>query len=343
MSKPVVQNAQTNNAKFVSIIPENGNEFSPGQKIVFNIDPSIGWVKGRDSYLVFEIENVSKTLMLSLRKGGISSVIKQLNIFSAQNGMLLESLDNYNQWTSCEMEYAYDDPVNLTNIEGCAKSIASKKPLSDVVYHNWNNTYSDPESHRFTQLNNNCTQQATPVRFCTPLRCGIFRHWDAESLVPVLQMGGLRIELVLAPSLEVVDLPFVSNKPNHLAPIMSLPLEVVNPTPANPATLDVNVGVNSPQEIGLMVGNTINIAYTPTGGVAQTVNSVISSIDNSGVGGIPKITFAPALTVANDADNATVTLDPTLFTETNIAYKIKSCEFVKQYCEQLNKVENRGY
>ena len=49
-SEPITQNSQTNNAKYVSIIPENGTEFSPAQKIIFNLDPSLGWIKGRDSY-----------------------------------------------------------------------------------------------------------------------------------------------------------------------------------------------------------------------------------------------------------------------------------------------------
>ena len=53
-SSPIQQNSSTNNAKYVSIIPENGTEFKAGQKIVYNLDPSLGWIKGRDSYLVFD-------------------------------------------------------------------------------------------------------------------------------------------------------------------------------------------------------------------------------------------------------------------------------------------------
>ncbi len=343
--KSVVQNAQTNNAKFVSIIPENGNEFSPGQKIVFNLDPSIGWVKGRDSYLVFEIENVSRHLMLTLRSGGISSVIKQVNIFSAQNGMLLESLDNYNQWTSCEMEYSHDDPVNLTNIEGCPKSIASKRAIGPVTYHNWGNNYSQPESHRLTQLNNDCTEQATPVRFCTPLRCGIFRHWDSESLVPVLQMGGLRIELVLAPSIEVTDLAYTTNKPFNMAPVLQLFASFSNSNPLDATTLEANFGTTvTPQEVGLMVGNNITISYTTVAGAATTHDAVITAMDATGAQNRPKITFNPGLAVANDGDNATVTLNATSLTETNIGYKIKSCEFrLLQEMPPDDKMKNIEY
>ena len=39
-------------------------------------------------------------------------------------------------------------------------------------------------------------------RYCVPLRCGVFKHWDDEKLIPILNFGGLRIELILeAPQL----------------------------------------------------------------------------------------------------------------------------------------------
>ena len=44
------------NSKYISIKPENGETFKSGQKIIYNIEPSIGYIK-RDSYLVFDIVN----------------------------------------------------------------------------------------------------------------------------------------------------------------------------------------------------------------------------------------------------------------------------------------------
>ena len=55
----IISNTQTNNAKYVSLIPENGTQFNPLQKVVFNLDPTLGWIKGRDSYLVFDVLNNS--------------------------------------------------------------------------------------------------------------------------------------------------------------------------------------------------------------------------------------------------------------------------------------------
>ena len=49
MSAPIVQ---TNNAKFVSIIPENGTEFQEGQKIIFNLDPALGSLHTANSNII---------------------------------------------------------------------------------------------------------------------------------------------------------------------------------------------------------------------------------------------------------------------------------------------------
>ena len=344
-SSPIQQNSSTNNAKYVSIIPENGTEFKAGQKIVYNLDPSLGWIKGRDSYLVFDIENVQAKLKLSLRSGGISSIIKSVNIFSKQNGMLLESLQNYNQWQSCEIQYRYDDPTNLTNIEGCPKTIYSKRGFgnnSGLVYHNWTNNFSQVESHRFTQSKDDMTAQNGPVRFCTPLRCGIFRHWDDETLVPILQMGGLRIELVLAEALEVVDMPFTGNQARHLfgtntgvslsTQNLAVPSVACDLTEQMPFT-----------ETGLLIGQNITISDTVTG---NTNEATITAIDQTGAApaqGV-RITFTPAITQATTGGNSIVSISQADLTQANLEYKITNAEFrLLQEMPPDSKMKNVDY
>tara|TARA_R110002073_G_scaffold234998_1_gene396148 strand:- start:3177 stop:4814 length:1638 start_codon:yes stop_codon:yes gene_type:complete len=335
MSNPaanaITQNAQTNNAKYVSIIPENGTEFVSGQKIIFNLDPSLGWIKGRDSYLVFDIENISAKLKLSLRNGGISAIIKQVNIFSAQNGMLLESLDNYNQWQSCEIQYRYDDPTNLTNTEGCPNSIFSKRGLqatndNTLTYYNWTNNYAQPESSRLTQLNNDGTSQNGPVRFTCPLRCGIFRHWDTETLVPILQMGGLRIELVMADPLEVMDMPYTGNPVSnggHLSgDAMGLLINVDNF--ADTATTLVLTEPMSITASGLIVGQEIKVSYNAN---TTILDKTITALALDAATGKVQITVA-AMTPANTFGDGNMKLNPTtMFIPQNIAYRIRNAEF----------------
>ncbi len=342
-SSPIQQNSSTNNAKYVSIIPENGTEFKSGQKIVYNLDPSLGWIKGRDSYLVFDIENVEAKLKLTLKNGGISSVIKSVNIFSKQNGMLLESLQNYNQWQSCEIQYRFDDPTNLTNVEGCPNSLFSKKGVisgSGVVYHNWTNTFSQPESHRLTQSKDDMTAQNGAVRFCTPLRCGIFRHWDDETLVPILQMGGLRIELVLAEALEVMDMPFTGHTAKHL---------LGKPVATAPSIANLAVGASTCElteiipftETGLLIGQ--NITLTDTG-TNTSDNATITAIDQTGGGGAVKITFNPVTANAIIGNNGVIEIGTADLVSANIEYKIVNTEFrLLQEMPPDSKMKNVDY
>ena len=49
MSQPIVDSVNT---KYISLVPENGEQFNPGQKIIFNIEPNIGFMK-RGSYMIY--------------------------------------------------------------------------------------------------------------------------------------------------------------------------------------------------------------------------------------------------------------------------------------------------
>ena len=349
----ITQNFSTNNAKYISIIPENGTEFVAGQKMVFNIDPSIGWIKGRDSYLTFEIENVSAKMNLTLKNGGISSIIKQVNIFSAQNGMLLETLDNYNQWTACEMQYRYDDPTQLTNIEGCPNSIFSRRGFvvgsQTGTFQNWRNNYYQPESHRLTQVNSGGIAQNGPVRFSCPLRCGIFRHWDEESLVPVLQMGGLRIELIMADNLEVMDMAWsgktrvahISNNMIMAGSDTTLMLGVEDFLATDTTILISDVLLNV-EDTGFMVGQTIALAKVANDPSPETL--VISGMDKPA--DKVRLTFTTAIGApTTTTTQGTIRLDnATMMTEANIKYKITNAEFrLLQEMPPDNKMKNLDY
>ena len=220
---PMVAQAP-NESKYLSIIPENAQSYRAGQKIIFNLEPELGFVKARDSYLVFDVLNNSgrgtqsataqRNLRLELGLAGVSSLIKRVNIYSKHTGQLLESLDNYNQWVHTQLQYEHDDITNLQTMEGCPKHIESKcnfgrMPTSvvdgnevrvNLSINNNKNTYLDVENNRLSAcLDTNVAPTYTSTRFITPLRCGIFRHWDDERLVPILMLGGLRIEIELAP------------------------------------------------------------------------------------------------------------------------------------------------
>lgn len=352
-STPIEQTSQTNNAKYVSIIPENGTEFSPAQKIVFNLDPSLGWIKGRDSYLVFDIENVGTSpLPLTLAQGGISSIIKQVNIFSQNNGMLLETLDDYNQWTATEIQYRNDDPTNVVNTEGCPRFLQPKSALKPdntnvQLLKNWHNNHAQVETHRLTQIKDDCTPQITPVRYTTPLRCGIFRHWDDETLVPILQLGGLRIELVLAEPLEALDMPFSGRLNNdfsqggHWSKSINFPMKAENFT-SGQATVSLADPVLPIKECGLMVGQNITVLYKHSGGTAATKEGKVILLDLDGTK--TRITIDSNFSDNPDTGTVTCLIPDTEMTQSNINYKIRNAEFrLLQEMPPSNKMVNIDY
>lgn len=353
-SMPVQQNAQTNNAKYVSIIPENGQEFKPQQKIIFNLEPSLGWIKGRDSYIVFDIENDgANKLKTTLRNGGISSIIKQVNIFSSTNGMLLETLDDYNQWTATEMQYRFDDPTNLTNVEGCPVKLQPVKGLTASGtnvqnYKNWENTFSQVASHRLTPTDDTGNLLSNQVvRFCMPLRCGIFRHWDTETLVPVLQMGGLRIEIVLASPIEALDMPWAGaefradgSEGGHPSANVGKQMKVDNFV-NNATTLVISSSMKNVNLSGLCVGNTITINYTPNGGALTNIDRTINSM--AIVGGKVQITTT-AMTPACDDGNGLVSISLNSLNDANISYIVRNCEMrLLQEMPPDTKMSNLDY
>ena len=107
MSNPVVNSVNT---KYISIVPENGEVFNPGQKIIYNIEPNIGFMK-RDSYMIFDVlNNTADFSRYGLNAlAGIHSIIENIRIYSKQTGVLLESCENYGQIQGLIHQYAFDD------------------------------------------------------------------------------------------------------------------------------------------------------------------------------------------------------------------------------------------
>ena len=99
------------NSKFIALVADNGTEFTSEQKAIFTIHPDIGFVKGKDSYISFDMLNTCPNSRVNLfpAVSGASSVIQRMDIFSLANGQLLESLTNYNLWSSIENQYMEED------------------------------------------------------------------------------------------------------------------------------------------------------------------------------------------------------------------------------------------
>ena len=200
------------NSQYVSIIAENGEQFNPRQKIIFNIEGEIGYIKN-DSYIVFDILNNSADKgRFTLQKNlGAHAIIDRVDIYSKETGILLESNTNYCEWLNVMNQYMYDDPTNLQNHQGVGKPVQSwtHQPKADGSAVASSRSIPSPidiENNQLSPLTKeSSTEMGDPAyttrRFCIPLMCGLFGAYEGgqEKAIPVMSFGGLRIEITLQP------------------------------------------------------------------------------------------------------------------------------------------------
>jgi len=303
----------SSNSQYVSIVAENGEQFNPRQKIIFNIEPEIGFIK-KDSYIVFDLLNNSAdkgryTLQKNL---GASAIIDRVDIYSKETGILLESNTNYCEWLNVMNQYMYDDTTNLVNHQGCGTPIQSWS-------HNVNtggnvSSFRSIPSPRHIENNqlspvsavdtNGGTAKYTTRRFCVPLMCGLFGAYEGgmEKAIPVMNFGGLRIEITLnAPKIALQPLgwSYVDTRQTYNAK-ESENLEdwvagsTVDDDNANDQsgtgdacvfkfTAGTSTGYrkNNLQDVGLVVGNKMTWSGTDSTDAAKTYTGTVSAIVGS--------------------------------------------------------------
>jgi hypothetical protein len=325
------------NSSYVPIVPATQTEFTENSQMILELDESLGYIKGRDSYLSVDVVNTSADFTAwGFHNGvGASSLIKRLEIYSRSTGQLLETLDNYNQWCSVETQHLRDDYSNLERQEGVGT------PSFQYVngYTASGNEFRNQVQLDPTKIANRLVSQATPScepryftrRFCIPIKSGIFsRWWDDEKLCPVLNFGGLRMVFTFAPNEEVCKrLGYAAQLPadNRVGLIRSVESVGIKCLDQDPLALDAFSTDETSEEgyftsidqLGLVVGNLITVDYT--GGGGGTITHAITKIETTATLGRIKITCdtpsAPALTGVGYM-KATPTTPP--------SYKVENCE-----------------
>ena len=187
-------------SKFISLVPTNGTEFdvTSGQKVIFEIQPSVGLVKGRDSYLVLDILNNSsdnKRLMLP-PTAGADGIISRIDIYSLRTGQHLETLQNYNQFSALANQYLFEDKTNLQSLQGCGEKVFAMEDRGGT-HEPCRNDSENVNNNMLSPINTSGELIGNFRRYTVPLKAGIFRYWDEERLCNVVGLQGLRIELTL--------------------------------------------------------------------------------------------------------------------------------------------------
>lgn len=280
-------------SKMISLVPTNGTEFSleSGQKVIFEVPPNLGLIKGRDSYLTIDIVNTASDNRRLALEGtcGADAVISRVDIYSLRNGLHLETLQNYNQWASMTHQYLFEDKTNLQSLQGCGSSVFANfndagTPLPTLPASN------DPRDTILSPVKTDGTQFYNFRRFTTPLKAGILRWWDSERLCPVLAFGGLRIEITLENPKVALHLiqPVASDGTKYEISTNSAN-GIAIPNGQAGANILSDIDFNSVEDSALAVGNLVKITSS-----AADLDTSITALQISG-GGKLQFTLADAV------------------------------------------------
>ena len=319
-------------SKFISLVPTNGNQFTgtSGQKVIFELEPSLGYVKGRDSYLVLKVLNNDTTERQRVgfnNLAGVDGIINRVDIYSLKTGQHLETLQNYNQWSSIENQYFYDDKTNIQSLSGvgsdcfandvtdAAGNVQPTGPLANSVV--------DSVLSPIIGKNGAADDQGKAVynyrTFTTPLKAGIFRWWDDERLTPILQLLGLRIEITLESAancllhLEAVDSSGTTyglfNPPNYdqadATTYGGIPIDATNN--GDTTIKSTVVFSDAVKDCGFSIGNIISLRQGDGHQYAQRTISKIEELTGGDAGKV-QITFTGGVIAGGPHTAGRVTL-----------------------------------
>lgn len=277
-------------AKFISLVPTNGNQFDGGQgkKIIFELEPSLGYVKGRDSYLVLKVLNndtSERQRVMFNNLAGVSSIMSRVDIYSLKTGQHLETLENYNKWCAIENQYFYDDKTNIQSLQGVGSEAYANDVDSAGKCEPTAPLASSPNDSVLSPVDSSGRAVYNYRVFTTPLKAGIFRWWDDERLCPVLNLLGLRIEITLEdPKVALLNMAaHLKDGSTHAIGSTAAATLSVGNTTAGDTTIDTNgAGFNNPvRDCGFSVGNVINI-HGDVGGTPTTEQATITAIAAAG-------------------------------------------------------------
>ena len=303
-------------SQVLSLVPQNQQEFTAGQKCVIIVPSDIGYLKGRSSYLSVDILNTSAQFQRWMLPGSGQCLIQQLDIFagSGAGGLLLESLQNYNQWASFEDQYIHNDQTPRHPKEGQRTpadqytcSALGGGGLTAVLPTTSSEDGSSSINGQFSPLDTAGAPKYVSRRLCIPLKCGVFRWWSSEKLTPVIATSGLRIEITFGTNPQVCQ-NLASLAGTTVSKCTAIPHGVIAP---GAVTLELT-GCKSIEASGLAVGNVLETST----GVA------LGAITALGIAGSTDVQVTFATTHAAGEAAATLKVN----NHASVSYKVTKCE-----------------
>ncbi len=178
----------------VSFTAQNGLNFSQNNKIVIEVDDTVGFFSGADSFLRFNV-NITNTNNFIAQVDpylGANVFFNTLRIFNRDN-ILLEEIVNYNSLVN--IKYMYDTDTSLEKKRGMTEGVV----LHDAKQMNWSGLRKSRETNSVSNPWIENTGEGELVQsldtvVTIPICSGIFS--SSKTVFPNRLMGGIRIELL---------------------------------------------------------------------------------------------------------------------------------------------------
>ena len=199
----------------VSVPSTNGRSYSAtagqaGQRMDFEIPPSVKFMDGKNSYLQFDVKlsagAIPTRLTLDPFIGG-QSLVKNIRIYSGSRGTLLEEISDYN--AKVQIQYSYDTDDSLKKMramkEGClVPAVRTRGTMGTSVSNNtdlMNNPYFKPKLVNVADAAWGVNDFVT-AKLSLPIHSGIFA--DSSKIFPVMMTQGLFVEVDLEDPARVI-------------------------------------------------------------------------------------------------------------------------------------------
>jgi len=270
--------------KSISIVAENGKQFSPNSKITIVVSPDVAFFQPSESYLSLRVRvdgpaaNGKQTkLQLDSILGG-QCLIKTMRILTG-TGILIEEIQDYN--ILANIIYSYDSDRNIRNKRSLTEGTTIHNPEcavteNDVGEINYNSSNHNPY---FSSPANGASNQQW-VKLQLPIHTGIFRN---KKIFPVVMTKGLRIEIMLEDSKNCVHNLETSYKPSTCPRIFGKDKDNSGLTKTDKITtiaLSNKNNVTSVETCPFKVGETIEIATASDLATKEEVGIFLAPVES---------------------------------------------------------------
>ena len=243
----------------LSVKSKNGLNYastsSTNPTIDFELPASIGYYLAEDLVLSFDFEyTATDGKVYNLRpqnNGGMAGIINQLSIYSIQDGVLLEEIQDYHLLNGALMSHnnGSDKEMKDGTFKRLSKTEGYTNDYDDIT------PYVSPNSHPATPTTAYAPLEYQSQKIQLPIRLSTLL--SASQVIPVGALGGLRIRLQLNPpetfnqlhGYEVDDLVVVDNGAVD-----------------NFVYVDNSTLIYSPNQVLVVAGVNDTLTFTPAGG-----------------------------------------------------------------------------